>query len=120
MNKPKTTTLAAAEIKPTSFLWRLLWYLCPCLPEMSSMGKTLCRDSTRAGMTLGRKGSFLAFVGLQTSTFPLSTSQDGSQVAGAAGLTPKKELYVPVSLLPIAGSETKKLNQQPQLTTFFT
>lgn len=85
------------------------------------MGKTLCRDSTTASMTLGRKRSFFAFVGLQASTFPLSTSQDGSQVAPAAGLTPKKELYIPVSLLlPIAGSETKKLNQQPQLTTFFT
>lgn len=66
-------------------------------------------------MTLGRKGSFFAFVGLQTSMFPLSRSQDGFRVAG---LTLNKEYYIPVSLLlPTAGSGTTKLNQQPKLTT---
>lgn len=65
--------------------------------------------------------SFFAFAGLQTPPFPLSTSQDGSQVAGAPGLTPKEELYIPVPfLLPIKGSEITKVNQQSQLTTFFT
>lgn len=85
------------------------------------MGKTLSRDSTTAGVTPGRKMSFFAFVGLQTFMFPLSTSQDGSQVAGTAGLTPKRELHIPVFLLlPVAGSGTTKLKQQSQLTTFFT
>lgn len=72
-------------------------------------------------MTLGKKRSFLAFAGLQTPTSPLSTSQDGSQVAGAPGLTPKEELYIPVSLLlPVKGSGITKMNQQSKLTTFFT
>lgn len=61
------------------------------------------------GVALGREGSFFAFAGLQISLVPLSTSQDQSQVAGAAGLTPKRRFRVPVSLLlPIAGSGTTK------------
>lgn len=66
MNKPKTIKLAAAEIELPSFLWRLLWSLSPSLPEMSSLEKTLCQDSTTAGMTLEKKRSFFAFAGLQT------------------------------------------------------
>lgn len=72
-------------------------------------------------MTLGKKRSYFAFAALQTPTFPPSTSQGGSQVAGAPGLTSKEELFTPVSfLIPIKGSEITKVNQQSQLTTFFT
>lgn len=93
----------------------------PLSPRDVKLGKTLCWDSTTAGMTVGKRRSFFAFAGLQTPTLPLSTSQDGSQVAGTPGLTPKEELYIPVSfLLPVKGSGITKVNQQPQLTTFFT